>query len=136
MILASVSPPGRCLPGCLLFQLCTPLHTPVSRTLTNCRNGIVHIRHWCPSCPSASSVLSSVGTGDIRKANLINSVSYQVDPAIADMIKNKEKTTLESEYEKIKDNRFEEWDNIRGPRPWEDSKSYQEQQKIKNNMKT
>ncbi|XP_077320752.1 cytochrome c oxidase assembly protein COX16 homolog, mitochondrial isoform X2 [Lithobates pipiens] len=60
----------------------------------------------------------------------------KVDPAIADMIKNKEKTTLESEYEKIKDNRFEEWDNIRGPRPWEDSKSYQEQQKIKNNMKT
>ncbi|XP_073466709.1 cytochrome c oxidase assembly protein COX16 homolog, mitochondrial [Aquarana catesbeiana] len=60
----------------------------------------------------------------------------KVDPAIADMIKNKEKTTLELEYEKIKDNRFEEWDNIRGPRPWEDSKSYQDQQKIKTSMKT
>ncbi|XP_072284906.1 cytochrome c oxidase assembly protein COX16 homolog, mitochondrial [Pyxicephalus adspersus] len=54
-----------------------------------------------------------------------------VDPAIADIIKNKEKQlTLESEYEKIKDNRFEVWNNIRGPRPWEDSKSLQDEQRI------
>ncbi|XP_017371977.1 cytochrome c oxidase assembly protein COX16 homolog, mitochondrial isoform X3 [Cebus imitator] len=30
------------------------------------------------------------------------------------------KITLESEYEKIKDSTFDEWKNIRGPRPWED----------------
>uniref|UniRef100_A0A2K5ID48 Cytochrome c oxidase assembly protein COX16 homolog, mitochondrial n=1 Tax=Colobus angolensis palliatus TaxID=336983 RepID=A0A2K5ID48_COLAP len=30
------------------------------------------------------------------------------------------KISLESEYEKIKDSKFDDWKNIRGPRPWED----------------
>uniref|UniRef100_A0A2K6R1L2 Cytochrome c oxidase assembly protein COX16 homolog, mitochondrial n=1 Tax=Rhinopithecus roxellana TaxID=61622 RepID=A0A2K6R1L2_RHIRO len=28
--------------------------------------------------------------------------------------------SLESEYENIKDSKFDDWKNIRGPRPWED----------------
>lgn len=28
--------------------------------------------------------------------------------------------TLETEYEKIKQIDIEHWDNVRGPRPWED----------------
>uniref|UniRef100_A0A2K5NV35 Cytochrome c oxidase assembly protein COX16 homolog, mitochondrial n=1 Tax=Cercocebus atys TaxID=9531 RepID=A0A2K5NV35_CERAT len=30
------------------------------------------------------------------------------------------KISLESEYEKIKDSKFDGWKNIGGPRPWED----------------
>ncbi|XP_069806373.1 cytochrome c oxidase assembly protein COX16 homolog, mitochondrial [Dendropsophus ebraccatus] len=61
----------------------------------------------------------------------VQKIKNTVDPSIAGMIKNKEKeVTLESEYEKLKDKSFEEWKNIRGPRPWEDSKSYQDQQKM------
>lgn len=52
-----------------------------------------------------------------------------VDPSVAGIIKKKE-VTLESEYEKLKENSFDEWKNIRGPRPWEDSKSSQDQQRM------
>ncbi|CAI5763854.1 cytochrome c oxidase assembly protein COX16 homolog, mitochondrial [Podarcis muralis] len=52
----------------------------------------------------------------------------KIDPALAERIK-KNKVTLESEYEKLKDANFDDWKNIRGPRPWEDSKSLQEQKR-------
>ncbi|XP_062973666.1 cytochrome c oxidase assembly protein COX16 homolog, mitochondrial [Elgaria multicarinata webbii] len=52
----------------------------------------------------------------------------KVDPALEERIKNS-KVTLESEYEKVKNANFEDWKNIRGPRPWEDSKSFQDQQR-------
>ncbi|XP_062927111.1 cytochrome c oxidase assembly protein COX16 homolog, mitochondrial isoform X1 [Mobula hypostoma] len=53
----------------------------------------------------------------------------KLDPALeAQLKKNKDKVTLESEYQKLpKPN--SEWVNIRGPRPWEDSKAVQEQQR-------
>ncbi|XP_060117670.1 cytochrome c oxidase assembly protein COX16 homolog, mitochondrial isoform X1 [Heteronotia binoei] len=51
-----------------------------------------------------------------------------VDPALEERIK-KNKVTLESEYEKIKDASFDDWKNIRGPRPWEESNTLQEQQR-------
>ncbi|XP_061467144.1 cytochrome c oxidase assembly protein COX16 homolog, mitochondrial isoform X1 [Rhineura floridana] len=50
----------------------------------------------------------------------------KVDPALEEKLK-KNKMTLESEYEKMKNSNFEDWKNIRGPRPWEDSKPLQEQ---------
>ncbi|KAM5129285.1 cytochrome c oxidase assembly protein COX16 homolog, mitochondrial [Mantella aurantiaca] len=62
-------------------------------------------------------------------------LNSKIDPATAELLKSKgkkTKTTLESEFEKMKDNKFEDWKNIRGPRPWEDSKSHQEQQRINN----
>uniref|UniRef100_A0A8C3XII7 Cytochrome c oxidase assembly protein COX16 homolog, mitochondrial n=1 Tax=Chelydra serpentina TaxID=8475 RepID=A0A8C3XII7_CHESE len=61
----------------------------------------------------------------------------KIDPALEERIK-KNKISLESEYEildifetscaKLKSSDFGDWKNIRGPRPWEDSKSFQEQQ--------
>ncbi|XP_054826508.1 cytochrome c oxidase assembly protein COX16 homolog, mitochondrial [Eublepharis macularius] len=51
----------------------------------------------------------------------------KVDPALEERIK-KNKVTLESEYEKLKDATFDDWKNIRGPRPWEESEPLQDQQ--------
>lgn len=36
-------------------------------------------------------------------------------------MKKSEEVTLETEYEKIKSLDIEDWDNKRGPRPWEES---------------
>ncbi|MEE6492804.1 hypothetical protein FKM82_016639 [Ascaphus truei] len=52
----------------------------------------------------------------------------KIDPALEGIIK-KNKVTLESEFEKFKETNFDEWKNIRGPRPWEDSKSFQDEQR-------
>nr|XP_056706898.1 cytochrome c oxidase assembly protein COX16 homolog, mitochondrial [Euleptes europaea] len=52
----------------------------------------------------------------------------KMDPALEERVK-KNKVTLESEYEKLKDSNFDDWKNIRGPRPWEESKPLQEQQR-------
>uniref|UniRef100_A0A452IVH3 Cytochrome c oxidase assembly protein COX16 homolog, mitochondrial n=1 Tax=Gopherus agassizii TaxID=38772 RepID=A0A452IVH3_9SAUR len=54
-------------------------------------------------------------------------VPMMMDPALEERIR-KNKISLESEYEKLKNSDFDDWKNIRGPRPWEDSKSLQEQQ--------
>ncbi|XP_006973145.1 cytochrome c oxidase assembly protein COX16 homolog, mitochondrial [Peromyscus maniculatus bairdii] len=48
-----------------------------------------------------------------------DAVTIKVDPELEKKLKAN-KITLESEYEKIKDATFEDWKNIRGPRPWED----------------
>ncbi|KAM4690830.1 cytochrome c oxidase assembly protein COX16 homolog, mitochondrial [Rhinophrynus dorsalis] len=52
----------------------------------------------------------------------------KMDPSLEELIKKKS-VTIESEFEKVKDSSFEDWRNIRGPRPWEDSKSFQDQQR-------
>ncbi|XP_056403171.1 cytochrome c oxidase assembly protein COX16 homolog, mitochondrial [Hyla sarda] len=60
----------------------------------------------------------------------VQKLKNTVDPSVASVIKNKEReVSLESEYERMKDKSFEDWKNIRGPRPWEDSKSYQDHQR-------
>ncbi|XP_076777922.1 cytochrome c oxidase assembly protein COX16 homolog, mitochondrial isoform X2 [Arvicanthis niloticus] len=48
-----------------------------------------------------------------------DAVTVKIDPELEKKLKVN-KITLESEYEKIKDSTFENWKNIRGPRPWED----------------
>ncbi|XP_051004467.1 cytochrome c oxidase assembly protein COX16 homolog, mitochondrial isoform X1 [Acomys russatus] len=48
-----------------------------------------------------------------------DAVKIKIDPELEKKLKVN-KITLESEYEKIKDSTFEDWKNIRGPRPWED----------------
>uniref|UniRef100_A0A8C5K8P1 Cytochrome c oxidase assembly protein COX16 homolog, mitochondrial n=1 Tax=Jaculus jaculus TaxID=51337 RepID=A0A8C5K8P1_JACJA len=48
-----------------------------------------------------------------------DAVKIKIDPELEKKLKMN-KISLESEYEKIKDSTFEEWKNIRGPRPWED----------------
>ncbi|XP_055144957.1 cytochrome c oxidase assembly protein COX16 homolog, mitochondrial isoform X2 [Hylobates moloch] len=46
-------------------------------------------------------------------------VPMLMDPELEKKLKEN-KISLESEYEKIKDSKFDDWKNIRGPRPWED----------------
>ncbi|XP_040831304.1 synaptojanin-2-binding protein isoform X3 [Ochotona curzoniae] len=46
-------------------------------------------------------------------------VQHRIDPELEKKLKMN-KVSLESEYEKIKDSAFDDWKNIRGPRPWED----------------
>uniref|UniRef100_A0A6I8R1D3 Cytochrome c oxidase assembly protein COX16 homolog, mitochondrial n=1 Tax=Xenopus tropicalis TaxID=8364 RepID=A0A6I8R1D3_XENTR len=50
-----------------------------------------------------------------------------MDPALEELV-SKKRVSLESEFEKIKDSNYEDWKNVRGPRPWEDSKSLQLEQ--------
>lgn len=38
-------------------------------------------------------------------------------------MKDPKEVTLESEYEKIKDLDLTNWENVRGPRPWEEKTS-------------
>uniref|UniRef100_A0A2M3ZKZ9 Cytochrome c oxidase assembly protein COX16 homolog, mitochondrial n=1 Tax=Anopheles braziliensis TaxID=58242 RepID=A0A2M3ZKZ9_9DIPT len=46
-------------------------------------------------------------------------------------MKKQEEVTLEGEYEKIKTLDIEHWDNIRGPRPWEETVPSSTQQTAK-----
>ncbi|XP_008576900.1 PREDICTED: cytochrome c oxidase assembly protein COX16 homolog, mitochondrial [Galeopterus variegatus] len=48
-----------------------------------------------------------------------DAVKSKIDPELEKKLKMS-KVSLESEYEKIKDSTFDDWKNIRGPRPWED----------------
>ncbi|KAM5273621.1 LOW QUALITY PROTEIN: cytochrome c oxidase assembly protein COX16 homolog, mitochondrial-like [Ctenodactylus gundi] len=48
-----------------------------------------------------------------------DALKIKIDPELEKKLKMN-KISLESEYEKIKDSAFEDWKNIRGPRPWED----------------
>ncbi|KAJ7988748.1 hypothetical protein DPEC_G00312440 [Dallia pectoralis] len=57
-------------------------------------------------------------------------IRKKLDPALeARVNKQKQSVILQEEYQKMKDANLDEWKNIRGPRPWEDSKQYQEQQR-------
>uniref|UniRef100_A0AAZ3PJ08 Cytochrome c oxidase assembly protein COX16 homolog, mitochondrial n=1 Tax=Oncorhynchus tshawytscha TaxID=74940 RepID=A0AAZ3PJ08_ONCTS len=65
-----------------------------------------------------------------RNKTLKYGVPMLLDPTLeAKVNPQKQSVILEEEYQKIKDVNLEEWRNIRGPRPWEDSKEYQEQQR-------
>uniref|UniRef100_A0A3B5L5J2 Cytochrome c oxidase assembly protein COX16 homolog, mitochondrial n=1 Tax=Xiphophorus couchianus TaxID=32473 RepID=A0A3B5L5J2_9TELE len=57
-------------------------------------------------------------------------VPMLLDPSLeAKVNPEKQAVILEEEYEKLKEIHLDEWKNIRGPRPWEDSREYQEQQR-------
>ncbi|XP_047201162.1 cytochrome c oxidase assembly protein COX16 homolog, mitochondrial isoform X2 [Girardinichthys multiradiatus] len=56
-------------------------------------------------------------------------IRKRLDPSLAAKVNEKKQSViLEEEYEKLKEINLDEWKNIRGPRPWEDSKEYQKQQ--------
>lgn len=46
----------------------------------------------------------------------------------------KEKVTMETVYEEFKKSNLDNWENIRGPRPWEDSKTVQDEQRKNKNI--
>ncbi|KAM6201661.1 cytochrome c oxidase assembly protein COX16 homolog, mitochondrial [Rhynchocyon petersi] len=54
-----------------------------------------------------------------RNKTLRYGVPMLIDPELEKRLKMNQ-VSLESEYEKIKDSTFEDWKNVRGPRPWED----------------
>ncbi|XP_047466735.1 cytochrome c oxidase assembly protein COX16 homolog, mitochondrial [Mugil cephalus] len=57
-------------------------------------------------------------------------IRKKLDPSLEAKVNvQKQSVILEEEYEKMKQSNLDEWKNIRGPRPWEDSKEYQEQQR-------
>ncbi|XP_022605777.1 cytochrome c oxidase assembly protein COX16 homolog, mitochondrial-like [Seriola dumerili] len=63
-------------------------------------------------------------------------IKRKLDPSLEAKVNiEKQPVILEEEYEKMRELNLEEWKNIRGPRPWEDSREYQEQQRSKQNKK-
>uniref|UniRef100_A0A8C7WU65 Cytochrome c oxidase assembly protein COX16 homolog, mitochondrial n=1 Tax=Oryzias sinensis TaxID=183150 RepID=A0A8C7WU65_9TELE len=67
-----------------------------------------------------------------RNKTLKYGVPMLLDPSLAAKLNpQKQAVILEEEYEKLKEKNLDEWKNIRGPRPWEDSREYQEQQRQK-----
>ncbi|TKS87070.1 Cytochrome c oxidase assembly protein COX16 -like protein, mitochondrial [Collichthys lucidus] len=60
----------------------------------------------------------------------------KLDPSLlAKVDVEKQSAILEEEYKKVKELNLVQWKNIRGPRPWEDSREYQEQQRSRLNKK-
>ncbi|XP_063040423.1 cytochrome c oxidase assembly protein COX16 homolog, mitochondrial [Engraulis encrasicolus] len=58
----------------------------------------------------------------------------KLDPALEAKINpEKQAVILEEEYEKLQQANLDGWKNIRGPRPWEESREYQEQQRARLN---
>ncbi|AWP16112.1 COX16-like protein C14orf112 -like mitochondrial [Scophthalmus maximus] len=63
-------------------------------------------------------------------------IKRKLDPSLEARVNlEKQPVMLEEEYQKLKDLKLDEWKNIRGPRPWEDSREYQEQQRTTKNIK-
>ncbi|XP_028293667.1 cytochrome c oxidase assembly protein COX16 homolog, mitochondrial [Gouania willdenowi] len=61
-------------------------------------------------------------------------IRKRLDPSLeAKVDVHRQSVILEEEYQKLQEANLDEWKNIRGPRPWEDSKEYQEQQR--NNLR-
>ncbi|XP_044023397.1 cytochrome c oxidase assembly protein COX16 homolog, mitochondrial [Siniperca chuatsi] len=59
-------------------------------------------------------------------------IRRKLDPSLEAKVNvQRQSTVLQEEYEKMKELNLEEWKNIRGPRPWEDSREYQEQQRTR-----
>ncbi|KAI1895251.1 hypothetical protein AGOR_G00104380 [Albula goreensis] len=60
----------------------------------------------------------------------VQKIRKKLDPALEARIDaQKQPVILEEEYEKLQKLNIEDWTNVRGPRPWEDSRQYQEQQR-------
>ncbi|XP_077092643.1 cytochrome c oxidase assembly protein COX16 homolog, mitochondrial [Siphateles boraxobius] len=64
-------------------------------------------------------------------------IKRKLDPTLEARVNTqKQSVILEEEYEKLKDMDLGGWQNIRGPRPWEDSRESQDQQRSRLNKGT
>ncbi|XP_034499209.1 cytochrome c oxidase assembly protein COX16 homolog, mitochondrial isoform X1 [Ailuropoda melanoleuca] len=74
-----------------------------------------------PAQEQDASLLIVGGSFGLREFSQIryDAVKIKIDPELEKKLKMN-KVSLESEYEKMKDSTFDDWKNIRGPRPWED----------------
>ncbi|CAL8274172.1 unnamed protein product [Merluccius merluccius] len=60
----------------------------------------------------------------------VQKIKRKMDPSLeARVDPERQAVVLQEEYQKLQEVKLDEWRNIRGPRPWEDSKEYQEQQR-------
>ncbi|XP_068608443.1 cytochrome c oxidase assembly protein COX16 homolog, mitochondrial [Brachionichthys hirsutus] len=63
-------------------------------------------------------------------------IKKRLDPTLEARVNvRKQSIVLEEEYEKMKDQSLDDWKNIRGPRPWEESREYQKQQRARQDQK-
>ncbi|XP_068195077.1 cytochrome c oxidase assembly protein COX16 homolog, mitochondrial isoform X1 [Antennarius striatus] len=63
-------------------------------------------------------------------------INRRLDPSLEARVNVRDQSVvLEEEYEKMKTQKLDEWKNIRGPRPWEDSREYQNQQRARLDQK-
>ncbi|XP_029820180.1 cytochrome c oxidase assembly protein COX16 homolog, mitochondrial isoform X2 [Manacus vitellinus] len=58
----------------------------------------------------------------------VHKLHGKVDPALKEKLKQNT-VTLESEYEKLEKSDLNNWENIRGPSLWEDSRTVQKQRR-------
>ncbi|XP_023784958.1 cytochrome c oxidase assembly protein COX16 homolog, mitochondrial [Cyanistes caeruleus] len=65
----------------------------------------------------------------------VHKLHGKIDPALKEKLKQNT-VTLESEYEKLEKSNLDNWENIRGPRPWEDSRTVQKQRQEALRLKT
>ncbi|XP_010116484.1 PREDICTED: cytochrome c oxidase assembly protein COX16 homolog, mitochondrial-like, partial [Chlamydotis macqueenii] len=65
----------------------------------------------------------------------VHKLHGKVDPALKEKLKQNP-VTLESEYEKLEKSDLDNWENIRGPRLWEDSRTVQKQRREALRLKT
>ncbi|KAM7020423.1 cytochrome c oxidase assembly protein COX16 homolog, mitochondrial isoform 2-T2 [Passerculus sandwichensis] len=67
----------------------------------------------------------------------VHKLHGKVDPALKEKLKqNQNPVTLESEYEKLDRSNLDNWENIRGPSLWEDSRTVQKQRREALRLKT
>ncbi|XP_026155217.1 cytochrome c oxidase assembly protein COX16 homolog, mitochondrial [Mastacembelus armatus] len=63
-------------------------------------------------------------------------IKRKLDPSLEARVNvQMQSTILEEEYERVKELNLDNWKNIRGPRPWEESRKYQEEQRSRKNTK-
>nr|XP_041572591.1 cytochrome c oxidase assembly protein COX16 homolog, mitochondrial isoform X2 [Taeniopygia guttata] len=65
----------------------------------------------------------------------VHKLHGKVDPALKEKLKQNT-VTLESEYEKLEKSNLDNWENIRGPSLWEDSRTVQKQRREALRLKT
>ncbi|XP_031409429.1 cytochrome c oxidase assembly protein COX16 homolog, mitochondrial isoform X2 [Meleagris gallopavo] len=65
----------------------------------------------------------------------VHKLHGKVDPALKEKLKQNN-VTLESEYKKLEKSDFDNWENIRGPQLWEDSRTVQKQRREAARLKT
>ncbi|XP_010158878.1 PREDICTED: cytochrome c oxidase assembly protein COX16 homolog, mitochondrial [Eurypyga helias] len=99
-----------------------------------CQHGICAVICWHTSSAfECNSTLYLVGGSfGLREFAQIRYDVYKlhgkVDPALKEKLKQNT-ATLESEYEKLDKSDLDNWENIRGPRLWEDSRAVQKQRR-------
>ncbi|XP_021258852.1 cytochrome c oxidase assembly protein COX16 homolog, mitochondrial isoform X1 [Numida meleagris] len=65
----------------------------------------------------------------------VHKLHGKVDPALKEKLKQNN-VTLESEYKKLEKSDLDNWENIRGPQLWEDSRTVQKQRREAARLKT